>query len=123
MRNLSLLIISFCFVINFTLFAQDSTKSKINSNQNHIKLFVDKNGDGYNDNAPDADGDGIPNGKDPDYTPLKDSSGRKYMNNGRGKRSFKNGDKRGVCNGTGPRGNRGVCDGTGPKGNRSIKNK
>jgi hypothetical protein len=29
--------------------------------------FVDENGDGYNDNAPDADGDGIPNGQDPDY--------------------------------------------------------
>lgn len=32
------------------------------------KGFVDKNGDGYNDNAPDDDGDGIPNGLDPDYT-------------------------------------------------------
>ena len=29
--------------------------------------FVDKDGDGYNDNAPDHDGDGIPNGLDPDY--------------------------------------------------------
>lgn len=29
--------------------------------------FVDLNGDGYNDNAPDADGDGIPNGLDEDY--------------------------------------------------------
>lgn len=33
----------------------------------HGKNFVDKNGDGYNDNAPDHDGDGIPNGLDPDY--------------------------------------------------------
>lgn len=30
--------------------------------------FVDENGDGYNDNAPDADGDGIPNYADEDYT-------------------------------------------------------
>ena len=29
--------------------------------------FIDENGDGYNDNAPDADGDGIPNGMDEDY--------------------------------------------------------
>ncbi len=29
--------------------------------------FVDLNGDGFNDNAPDHDGDGIPNGQDPDY--------------------------------------------------------
>lgn len=33
----------------------------------HGKHFVDVNGDGYNDNAPDSDGDGIPNGQDPDY--------------------------------------------------------
>ena len=33
--------------------------------------FVDENGDGYNDNAPDVDGDGIPNGMDPDYTGAK----------------------------------------------------
>jgi hypothetical protein len=31
------------------------------------RFFVDKNGDGYNDNAPDDDGDGIPNGLDPDW--------------------------------------------------------
>lgn len=29
--------------------------------------FMDANGDGFNDNAPDHDGDGIPNGQDPDY--------------------------------------------------------
>ena len=37
---------------------------------NHGPRFVDENGDGYNDNAPDADGDGIPNGQDPDYVPV-----------------------------------------------------
>ncbi len=30
--------------------------------------FTDIDGDGYNDNAPDHDGDGIPNGLDPDWT-------------------------------------------------------
>lgn len=34
----------------------------------HGVNFVDLNGDGYNDNAPDHDGDGIPNGMDDDYT-------------------------------------------------------
>ena len=29
--------------------------------------FTDIDGDGYNDNAPDHDGDGIPNGLDPDW--------------------------------------------------------
>lgn len=32
------------------------------------QVFVDNDGDGYNDNAPDHDGDGIPNGLDPDWT-------------------------------------------------------
>ncbi len=43
--------------------AQDSTKTHIGQG----RFFVDKNGDGYNDNAPDDDGDGIPNGLDPDW--------------------------------------------------------
>ena len=30
-------------------------------------FFIDENGDGFNDNAPDHDGDGIPNRIDPDY--------------------------------------------------------
>ncbi len=42
----------------------------------HGKHFVDLNGDGYNDNAPDADGDGIPNGKDADYQKNPTAGGR-----------------------------------------------
>ncbi|MBN2384497.1 hypothetical protein JXQ70_16605 [bacterium] len=34
----------------------------------HGPGFVDNNGDGYNDNAPDHDGDGIPNGQDSDWS-------------------------------------------------------
>jgi len=37
--------------------------------------FVDENGDGFNDLAPDADGDGIPNGLDPDYVKPEDGTG------------------------------------------------
>jgi hypothetical protein len=36
-------------------------------NAEHGAGFVDENGDGFNDNAPDHDGDGIPNGRDEDY--------------------------------------------------------
>jgi hypothetical protein len=43
---------------------QDTTSTRVKVRGVH---FVDANGDGYNDNAPDADGDGIPNGLDPDY--------------------------------------------------------
>lgn len=40
--------------------------------------FIDENGDGFNDLAPDADGDGIPNGLDPDYVPAADGSGQSW---------------------------------------------
>ncbi|MFZ1289629.1 MAG: hypothetical protein WAR79_06050 [Melioribacteraceae bacterium] len=74
-------------VFNSTTFAQDSNavrnqnqiKEKVNNGKQTQKLhgrnFVDEDGDGYNDNAPDHDGDGIPNGLDEDY-------------NGNGKNSF-----------------------------------
>jgi len=39
------------------------------------KGFVDENNDGINDNAPDADGDGVPNGQDPDYAGAKARKG------------------------------------------------
>jgi len=46
-------------------------------NGNHGTGFVDENGDGYNDNAPDHDGDGIPNGQDPDYVPVNPDKGKR----------------------------------------------
>lgn len=56
-------------------FAQESDKKEKkeqtqNQNQSEKKpnqKFVDVDGDGFNDNAPDHDGDGIPNGLDPDW--------------------------------------------------------
>ena len=38
-----------------------------NGNGHRVAVFIDENGDGFNDLAPDADGDGIPNGLDPDW--------------------------------------------------------
>ena len=46
-----------------TVFAQQKQRKHKNA-----KVFIDADGDGYNDNAPDHDGDGIPNGLDPDWT-------------------------------------------------------
>ncbi len=53
------LIVGLTFISGGSALAQtcDSTRSG----------FVDMNGDGFNDNAPDHDGDGIPNGQDPDW--------------------------------------------------------
>ena len=80
MKNIKIVIKSFLFCLVLVVIsakAQDTTKTE-QSEQNQIKEqnqqqiqhgqnFVDEDGDGYNDNAPDHDGDGIPNGLDPDY--------------------------------------------------------
>lgn len=54
------------FILNTSVYAQDSTKVKQGKGQKRIP-FVDKNGDGYNDLLPDHDGDGIPDAMDPDW--------------------------------------------------------
>jgi hypothetical protein len=74
-------IIFFSTLLFFALFtsgvhAQDTTKTK-NKKAQQIQRFVDKDGDGYNDNAPDHDGDGIPNGLDPDWLKLKKEKSKK----------------------------------------------
>jgi len=86
----------------------------------HGKNFVDKNGDGYNDNAPDHDGDGIPNGVDPDYTGPKlqrnkfvDLDGDGINDNaGKGKRGAKGKGGFGQGKGSGKQGT-GMQNGTG----------
>lgn len=81
-KNMKYINIVFTIIILSMLFcfgktqAQDTTSVKpkkeiLNKKSFHGNKFVDKNGDGYNDNAPDHDGDGIPNGLDPDYLKLK----------------------------------------------------
>ena len=69
--------------------------------------FVDADGDGLNDNANgrqmDHDGDGIPNGQDDDYTPLKDGSGQQGANGGKGQQSGSGGQGKGGSGGQGSR--------------------
>ncbi len=81
--------------------------------------FIDEDGDGYNDLAPDADGDGIPNGMDPDYVPAMDGTGHRYGANqgsdtfgkGLGVGHYGLGD--GTGDGTGPADGTGFGPGTG----------
>lgn len=47
-------------------------------NGNGVGGFIDEDGDGYNDLAPDADGDGIPNGQDEDYVRPEDGTGLQH---------------------------------------------
>ena len=91
------------------------------------------NGDGLNDNAFDSDGDGIPNGQDPDFVRPKDGTG-KQNRNGKNTQTKFGGNKYGPGNGTGNNGvgpkdgtgngsgnGTGTCDGTGPKGRGGRK--
>ncbi|MCF7823545.1 MAG: hypothetical protein K9N35_05175 [Candidatus Marinimicrobia bacterium] len=55
--------------------------------------FIDENGDGFNDLAPDADGDGIPNAYDEDYVKPQDGTGAGF--------GAKNGFSNGPADGTG----------------------
>jgi len=87
MKNLLAVLTIAAVLVASNAFAQDSLQiqnkkqmRKANKGQSQMQFkgngvhgagFVDANGDGYNDNAPDADGDGIPNGMDPDYTGAK----------------------------------------------------
>ncbi len=81
--------------------------------------FIDENGDGFNDLAPDADGDGIPNAHDEDYVKPQDGSGAGFGGNGgsgsgpadgtghkRGSEAGGAGNRGGV----GPGGGTGECD-------------
>lgn len=99
MKKITVIFMVAFLALASTAFAQDSVqvrqKKQIHSKMNkkmqgqHRIGFVDADGDGYNDNAPDADGDGIPNGMDPDYTGSK-------MHNGRGGMGFVDADGDGI---------------------------
>lgn len=92
----------------------------------HGPRFVDENGDGFNDLAPDHDGDGIPNGQDPDYTRPQDGSGTQQGIRGRGqgrgqgqraqRLGFVDANGDGVCDNAGLRQSRGSF-GPGCRGN------
>lgn len=97
----------------------------------HQFRFVDENGDGIADVLRDHDGDGVPNGQDPDWTRPEDGTGYQDRNRfGRGtdgagqsgplagqanRAAFGKGSFRGGLAGTTGLGT-GICDGTGPKG-------
>jgi len=101
MKNLLIILGLATLFVAGNVFAQDSlqvqhkyrkgqgVQANFQGNGVHGIGFVDANGDGYNDNAPDADGDGIPNGMDPDYTGAK-------MHNGNGRGGFVDADGDGI---------------------------
>ena len=100
--TLSLALAAFAVTALFfgaTAFAQTADEATAPPVQ-HGPNFIDENGDGFNDLAPDIDGDGIPNGQDADYVKPQDGSGQKKgrsLDRGAGNRAFGNG----TCDGTG----------------------
>lgn len=68
MKKLIVLFVVTLFFSYNIVYSQTQDQTKPNPPAQHGKNFIDNNGDGFNDNAPDHDGDGIPNGVDPDYT-------------------------------------------------------
>ena len=77
---LFILLTGFYLIVSLNcLYAQDSTKTDIKKQPvEHKQHFIDENGDGYNDNAPDHDGDGIPNGLDSDWQKSQKDKGKRH---------------------------------------------
>jgi len=137
MRSILLAIIAIAFAATSTL-AAGPDQNGVQPIQ-HGPRFVDEDGDGFNDLAPDHDNDGIPNGQDPDWSKPMDGSGNKGQSGfGKGRaqrgqngKGFIDADGDGVCdnytpgrsgNGTGQGGagfidadKDGVCDNFGSK--------
>lgn len=114
MKRIAALTVVFTLLMGMTIFsyAQD-TPVPTPPPVVHGPGFVDANGDGINDNAPDADGDGIPNGQDPDYLGSKFRGGNSSKGfidaNGDGiNDNMQDADGDGIPNGQDP-------DYTGPK--------
>jgi len=116
---------------------QNKVQAKSEFRHRNRIAFVDEDGDGINDRAKDADGDGIPNGQDPDWTKPADGTGYKAqskigqpdasgMTQGQKagkitKSSFGKGSFRTGMSGAGRATGAGVCDGIGPKGSAQRK--
>jgi hypothetical protein len=112
MKNLVSLIAFIALLIAFTdVSAQTQNPTPP---AKHERGFVDKNGDGYNDNAPDHDGDGIPNCIDPDYKGPKLQKNKFIDLNGDGINDNAGIGKRGGKSGKGMYGT--TCNGTSTQG-------
>jgi hypothetical protein len=114
MKHLSSPVTLVALAVALILVIPDTTYAQDTKTQNGAG-FVDENGDGYNDNAPDHDGDGIPNGRDDDYV-------------GRGKgRGFVDEDGDGINDNAPDHDGDGIPNGqdtdyTGPKNRNGQKN-
>jgi hypothetical protein len=79
MLNVSKKIIILALIGAGWLYAQDTTHT-VKRGGHPKQYFIDNDGDGYNDAAPDHDGDGIPNGLDADWQKQKSGKGKGNVN-------------------------------------------
>lgn len=75
MKPLMVLILAALLIAFLAVGANAQDAESAHDNGGGVCRFIDEDGDGFNDLAPDADGDGIPNGLDPDYEKPEDGSG------------------------------------------------
>ncbi len=80
MKALTTSILVFGLVFGMNLIGAEFAHAQNNGNGYSVRGFVDDDGDGFNDLAPDHDNDGIPNGLDPDYNRPLDGSGNQFGN-------------------------------------------
>jgi hypothetical protein len=66
MKKVALIVLILALFLGWNFVAYSQTNP---ADSSHGRRFADADADGYNDLAPDADGDGIPNGQDPDDEP------------------------------------------------------
>ena len=62
--------------VSFAVMGQTAYAQENETPVEHGPQFIDADGDGYNDAAPDVDGDGVPNGQDSDYTRPGNGTGK-----------------------------------------------
>lgn len=118
--SLTTLMVMFISLLALSAYAQDSFGP---GQGNGVCQFIDEDGDGFNDLAPDADGDGIPNGLDEDFVKPEDGTGSMFRWGQGGLQMLKNfgesadqfmnltGNRYGLGDGTGS--GTGPADGTG----------
>jgi len=75
MKHPTLFLMAVLFIALMAVGANAQDFGPGSDNGNGVCQFIDEDGDGFNDLAPDADGDGIPNGLDPDYVKPEDGTG------------------------------------------------
>ncbi len=79
MKKLNMILATFTLMAGLVIINVGMAESRDGEMNGYtVREFVDEDGDGFNDLAPDHDGDGIPNGQDEDYIRPEDGTGSHF---------------------------------------------